>query len=223
MWRIAAPWVVLAPVLVLAREPVSAPPEKVQLTIATLHAAALTTSRAAGDSTDAPFFVVSVIGPHDSAATIFPENGGSQILRRDEATGARPLTALTLASGDSVQVLVSVLENARVQVPTARVTDLSPKVRAPSLTEQVNQATRLVSPFVSQGAYWLGSVSLLITNEEGSIYWRRLDCVASCKVLSGPAGSALPAAKAPPTAGVVELSGNGGTYHLALQANRESL
>jgi len=151
---------------------------------------------------------------------VLPDSGQRSI-RRDEALGARPLTDLTLAAGDSVQVLVSVLENA-----TARLSDdargaaasATPHLASPS--EQVQQATRLVAPLVKQGANWLGSVSLLLTNEGGSIYWRRLDCVASCRVLAGPAASALPAPTGQPFAGTVELSGNGGTYHLALRANR---
>jgi hypothetical protein len=186
MSRSFASLTLLAPALVLATGRTSAPPEKVQLTMATLHAAALTTSRAAGDSTDAPFLIVSVSGPHTTTATILPESGPVSI-RRDESIGARPLTELSLADGDSAHVLVSVLENAGEQV---------------------------------QGAHWLGSVSLVVTNEGGAIYWRQLDCVASCKVLSAPAATALPATGGKAVGGIVELSGNGGTYHLALQANR---
>ncbi|HEU4996449.1 MAG TPA: hypothetical protein VFT29_16650 [Gemmatimonadaceae bacterium] len=182
----ASSWLLVVPAIVLASSRGNAPPERVQLSIATLHAAALTTSRSAGDSTDSPFFLVAVIGPRASSTTMVPE-GGQQRVRQDEAIGARPLTELTLASGDSVQILLSVLENAQWQL---------------------------------SGAHWLGSVSLLLTNEGGSVFWRRLDCVASCKVLSGPATTALPATPAPPFAGVVELSGNGGTYHLALRVSR---
>ena len=118
-------------------------------------------------------------------------------------------------------MLVSVLENATVQMPDeARTGATSAKPRAASASEQVDQVTRLVAPLLKQGANWLGSVSLLLTNEGGSIYWRRLECVASCRVLSAPAASALPATTAQPFAATVELSGNGGTYHLALRANR---
>ena len=126
-----------------------------------------------------------------------------------------------MVAGDSAQLLVSVLENATAQLSDeARAGATSAKPRAASPSEQVDQATKLVAPLVKQGANWLGSVSLLLTNEGGSIYWRRLDCVASCKVLAAPASAALPAATAQPFAGTVELSGNGGTYHLALRANR---
>jgi hypothetical protein len=165
----------------------SVPPEKVQLTLATLHAASLTTSRAAGDSTDAPFFVVAVLGPRGSSAAILPDSG-LLTLRTNGAVGARPLTELSLTAGDSVQVLISVHEGA--------------------------------APHGKEGAYLLGSVSLLLTNEAGTVYWRRLDCVASCKVLTGPGTTALPPATAQPFSGIVEFSGGGGTYHLALRANR---
>jgi hypothetical protein len=174
------------PAFALSYGRTSALPERVQLNVATLHAAALTTSQTAGDSTDSPFLVVAIIGPRASSRTMVPQEEPQRI-RHDEAIGARPLTELALASGDSVQVLVSVLENAQSQV---------------------------------SGAHWIGAVSLLLTNEGGSVFWRRLDCVASCKVLSAPAASPLPAAAAQAFAGVVELSGSGGTYHLALRANR---
>ena len=180
----AAFWFLILPAIALSSGAPSGPPEKVQLNIATLHAAALTTSRAAADSTDSPFFVVAIIGPGANTRTMVPE-GGQQLIHRDEAIGARPLTELSLASGDSVQVLVSVLENATSQIA---------------------------------GAHWIGSASLLLTNENGSVFWRRLDCVASCKVLTAPATTAL---STQAFGGVVELSGNGGTYHLALRANRQ--
>jgi hypothetical protein len=220
MLKTAASWIAIAPTIWLASAPASAPPEKVQLTIATLHAAALTSSRTPGDSTDAPFFVVSVIGPRASWASILPDSGPARI-RRDEALGARPLTELTLASGDSIQVLVSVLESAtREASDRAAIEGMTSKARATSPSEEVDQATRLVAPLVKRGANVVGSVSLLLTNESGEVYWRRLDCVASCKVLSGPATTALPAPSGQPFGSTVELSGSGGTYHLALRASR---
>jgi hypothetical protein len=97
---------------------------------------------------------------------------------------------------------------------------MSAKARAASPSEQVEQATRLVAPLVKQGANVVGSVSLLLTNEGGDVYWRRLDCVASCKVVQAPAKTALPATNGQPLGSTVELSGSGGTYHLALRASR---
>jgi hypothetical protein len=210
----------MVPAIVLTASGASAPAERVQLSIATLHAAALTTPRAAGDSTDTPFFVMEVSGPHASTASILPESAQVSI-RRDEALAARPLTELSLSAGDSIQVLVSVLEHSRTRSSTdvGLVAPLAKAHGAPA-PAPADQATRLVAPLVKEGAHWLGSVSLLMTNEGGAIYWRRLDCVASCKVLTAPAATALPAPTGQPFAGIVEFSGNGGTYHLALRASR---
>ena len=199
---------------------ISPPPAKVQLTIATLHAAALTAARAPGDSLDAPFFVMSVIGPHSGAAAILPE-GAPLKIRPDEVLGARPLTELSLADGDSVQVLLSVLENATEKgADRLRAADASKETRTLSPSARAERVTRLLAPFVDQGAHVLGSAGLLVTNEGGAIYWRSLDCITSCKVVSAPAATALLTTTAQPSGAVVELSGHGGTYHLALQARR---
>ena len=96
----AASWLLVVPAIVLSSARASAPPERVQLNVATLHAATLTTSRAAGDSTDSPFLLVAIVGPGASSRTMIPQANQQQI-HRDEAIGARPLTELTLASGDS--------------------------------------------------------------------------------------------------------------------------
>jgi hypothetical protein len=190
--------------------------EKVQLTMATLHAAALTTSRAAGDSTDAPFLVMTVSGLQPILTAILPDSGRSSI-RANQAVGVHSLTEVTLAAGDSVRVLISVLENATAPTPQSP-TSIAAKPSTSTASRQLDEATRLVAPMLKDGAHWIGSASLLLSNEGGAIYWRRLDCVASCKVLTGPSATALPSTKGAP--GVVELSGSGGTYHLALQANR---
>jgi hypothetical protein len=181
MLRFSASWVVVAPALLLASGK-SLPPDKVQLSMATLHAAALTTPRATSDSTDTPFLLLAVIGKNASKASVLPDTGQLSI-RHNGAVGARPLTELSLERGDSVQVLISVLENGS-----------------------------------GHDARSIGSMTLLIANEAGTIFWRRLECVASCQVLNAPASTALTAAGGPP--GVVELTGSGGTYHLALQARR---
>jgi hypothetical protein len=214
-------WSVLVASSVFGISAASPPPGKVRLTIATLHAAALTTARAPGDSLDAPFFVMSVIGPHAGTPAILPEDAPLKI-RRDEALGARPLTELSLADGDSVQVLLSVLENATEKgADRLHAADASKDAHALSAAERVEQMTRLLAPFVDQGAHVLGSASLLITNEGGTIYWRSLDCIASCKVVSAPATTPLLATTAQPSGATLELSGHGGTYHLALQARRD--
>src|SRR5262245_44910246 len=112
MLKASASWVAVASAIFLFSGWASIPPEKVRLTMATLHAAALTTSRSAGDSTDTPFLVVAVIGARSSSTAILPDSGQLSI-RNDQALGARPLTELTLAPGDSVQVLLSLLESAQ--------------------------------------------------------------------------------------------------------------
>lgn len=204
------------PLAAMAFVRASAPPVRVQLTIATLHAAALTSPRQAGDSTDAPFFVFQVVAAHGSSAAVLPDTGKRR-LRENEQFGVRPLTQVSLAAGDSVEVLVSVLENRKL--PTALLP--ASGVRAVSSPEQLAQATRLTAPLVHDGARMLGAVSVLMTNEDGAIYWRRMDCVVSCKVLTAPASTALPTPTGQTANSVVELSGNGATYHLALRANRE--
>ena len=215
-------WTLIAPALAFAPHPTHERVEKVQLTLATLHAANLTTARSAEDSTDAPFLVMAVVGAQSRVATIIPEGGQRQI-RRDGAVGARPLTELSLAEGDSVQVLVGVLEDAGAQASLPGPTPLrTENARASSESERVAQVTRLLAPLMNDGAHVVGSVSLLLTNERGVVFWGRLDCVASCTVLTAPAATALPASNAQPSAGVVELTGRGGTYHLALRANRAS-
>ena len=219
MYRPIPFWIIVAPAIALASGGTSAPPETVQLTIATLHAAALTTPRGAGDSTDAPLFVVEVIGAQGSSTSVLPDSGALSV-RHDGAVGARPLTELSLAAGDSVQVMVSVLENTRK--PASPAAGSAPAVMrsgGASGAAHADQASRLVAPLLKDGAHWIGSVSLLLTNESGAIFWRRLDCVASCTVVQAPAATALPAGPQP-FSGVVELTGAGGTYHLALRANR---
>ena len=65
------------------------------------------------------------------------------------------------------------------------------------------------------GVHRIGAVSLLVTNEGGPLWWRRMDCVQDCAVLQGiPEGTGAPLAK--PTNGVYELTGAGGTYHMNL-------
>ena len=161
-------------------------PTTVRLTIATLHAASLTAPRAATDSTDGPFFLVSIQGPRTKMETIHLPESGHLSIHQDEALGARPLVDLNLEPGDSVRLLVSVLEGKKVDA--------------------------------SGNARLIGSANLLLTNDGGTTYWRSLECVATCRVLSGAAAKPFPATGG--VAGVVELSGAGGTYHLQLQGQR---
>ncbi|HSB54695.1 MAG TPA: hypothetical protein VLD58_10075, partial [Gemmatimonadales bacterium] len=143
-------------------------------------------------------------------------------IHQDQALGPQPLLNLSLQPGDSVRILLSLLEADQVQLPAeteaagaaTAVLDQPPETRAPLPASALAPVTR-------RGAHWLGSVALLLTNEGGTTYWRTFECVATCRVLKGPSTSALAAKPAAPLAGVVELTGAGATYHLQLQGAKE--
>jgi hypothetical protein len=190
---------------------------KLRLTLATLHAAVLTTPRAAADSVDGPYFLVSVLGPHAKASTIQLPASGHLRIHRDEALGARPLIDLSLEPGDSVRLLVSVLAGEKVQASDeAAAAAASTSALSQPSAAWANTVTSALAPITKGGARWLGSATLLVTNDGGTTYWRSLECVATCKVLSGAGAAPLSA----PVAGVVELSGGGATYHMQLQGQQ---
>jgi hypothetical protein len=108
------------------------------------------------------------------------------------------------------------------QSDEAQAATASTKALAQSAESRTSVLSPALASLTEHGAHWIGSVALLLTNESGATYWRTLECVATCKVLKAPAGAALVAEAAAPNTGVVELSGNGGTYHLQLQGNRKS-
>jgi hypothetical protein len=214
-------WSLLAPLSVLGGTKPPAPIE-VRLSIATLHAAALTTARAAGDDTDSPFLLMSIIGPAGSIRASHVPTTGQLTIHLDEALGARPLTDLQLQPGDTARLLVSVLEGNRAdESEESRAASASTNALLHAGDGRVSALASALSPITTAGAHWIGSASLLVTNESGTVYWRALDCIATCKVLKGPAGALEPKGGRP-TAGVVELSGDGGTYHLQLQGERGS-
>jgi hypothetical protein len=198
----------------------ASPPRKavttVRLTMGTLHAAALTSPRAAADSTDAPYVLVAILGPKTRTETLHLPATGHLRIHLDEAIGAHPLLDLQLAPGDTVRLLVSVLEEDKVlRGDEAAAVDAS--IKALDARARMVALTSALAPVTRNGAHWLGSATLMLTNEGGTTYWRALDCVATCKVLSGFAPAALPAPTAAPARGVVELSGAGATYHMQLQ------
>jgi hypothetical protein len=191
----------------------------VELLIATLHAAALTSPNAPRDSVDAPYLLVSVFGPHTkSQALTFPAEGHLRI-HRDEALGARALETLRLADGDSLRVLITVMEGGpadrSVEDRAAAEAASEPAANAIERNRIVRAA---VEPLVRRGARWVGSAALLLTRETGVSYWRGLDCVTSCKVISGAASASLNTAGPAAPSGVIELSGGGATYHVKLEA-----
>ena len=93
---VAASWLLVVPALVLSSARAGAPPEKVQLTMATLHAAVLTTSRAAGDSTDSPFLMIAINGPHGGSTTMVVN--GRVVNKPSDLAGARPVSDALLVT-----------------------------------------------------------------------------------------------------------------------------
>jgi len=194
----------------------------VHLTIATLHAAALTTPAGSGDTDDSPYLLVSVLGPGTATSSLHLPSTGHLSIHLDEALGAGPLMDLSLQPGDSVRLLVSVLEGKEVRLSDeSQAAANSTKVLGQPASDRASTLTAALAPITQQDSHWLGSAALLVTNENGVIYWRGLDCIATCKVLNPPSGTALESG-AKPVAGVVELTGGGGTYHLQLQSQRAS-
>jgi hypothetical protein len=198
-----------------------APEAAVHFTIATLHAAALTTPTGTADTEDSPYLLVSVLGPGSESSSLHLPSTGHLSIHLDEAIGAGPLTDLNLQPGDSVRLLVSVLEGKEVRLPEeTQAAANSANALSQLSSDRASTLAAALAP-VTQKGHWLGSAALLVTNENGAIYWRGLDCIATCKVLNPPAGTVLESG-AKPVAGVVELTGGGGTYHLQLQSQRAS-
>jgi hypothetical protein len=191
---------------------------EVRLTVATIHAAALTTPRAADDAEDGPYLLVSLRGPDSTTSTAHLPATTHLVVHRDQALGPQSLVALRLEPGDSVHLLLSLLEAHLVELPAeAQAANATTAALSQPQDTRAALLAAALAPLTQLGAHWLGSVALLVTNEGGTTYWRTFECVATCRVLTPPGDSAL-AAKA--TAGVVELSGSGGTYHLQLQGAR---
>jgi hypothetical protein len=193
----------------------------VELRIATLHAAALTSPNTLQDSVDAPYLLVSVVGPRTKSHALTLPSEGHWRVHRDEALGARALETLRLGDGDSVRVLVTVMEGGQAD---HAVEDRAATEAASGLSANGRERDRIVSdavePLLSRGARWVGSATLLLTREAGVSYWRGLDCVTSCKVISGAASQSLTTSGSAAPSGVLELSGSGATYHLKLEARQ---
>jgi hypothetical protein len=207
----------------VAVRPLLSPATKVRVTVATLHAAALTKPRASTDSVDGPYFLVSILGPKSRTETLHLPTSGHLTIHEDEALGARALADLTLKPGDSVRLLVSVLEGKKVQVADeAAAAAGSSKALSQPTALRLGALSSALTPLTSKGAHWLGSATLLLTNEGGEIYWRALECVSTCKVLSGGTATRLGESGKAPVSGIVELSGAGGTYHMQLKGEQAS-
>jgi hypothetical protein len=184
----------------IARETDHTAEATVQLNVRTMHAAALSTARSASDAVDAPYLLVSTLGPRDTrAASRLPADSAHRMIRLDQALSPQPLSTLRLQPGDSVRVLVSLMEG---------------DSRAGAADDAAANAS--ITALASASAQRVTDLQL-VTNEGGKTYWRTLDCLASCKVLSRPTSPELAAA---PTAGVLELTGAGATYHMQLSGQR---
>lgn len=183
--------------------------DRIQVGFGAFHAAALTTSRAAGDSTDSPFLLVSVVRAGVARDTII-SGSGPLVIRLNGTIPPRALTELTLDATDSAYIEVSVLEHGD-PAAYARMT-----ARDGGAIAKDDPAARRIAPMVRDGAHHIGTVRLHVARTGGVTYWRRLECAATCSILGGPTDVPL----AQPVAGVAELTGAGGTYHLQLRAAR---
>lgn len=198
---------------------------EVQLDMATLHAAALSVARTPKDSTDAPFLLVTVLGPGATHSSLqMPSASKHWMIRQDEAKGAAPLTALTIAPGDSVRVLFTLLEGDQVNAADESTTSAAlTKLKLTSDSKNSSVVASTLAPLTSRGAHWIGSATMLLTNEGGKTYWRALDCVSTCSVSNSPVqanGSELAAQSADGLSAVLELNGSAATYHLKVTAKR---
>jgi hypothetical protein len=213
--------------LMAAARPV-APSATVTLDLATIHAQTLTTARGAGDTTDAPFLLVSVV--HDAARTAshhLPE-APHWTIAQDAIVPARGLTSVTLAPGDTVRLLLSLLENEGTSVEAAKRAVASATSQMAHLAHSATphaaptpaQVTSSLAPIINAGAHWIGSSTLLLTNEGGTLYWREVACVQTCSVLNPGAPTQPLAIGGKPVASVVELTGSGGTFHMQVTARR---
>lgn len=211
-----------APRVAVPMAPVAA---EVQLDMATLHAAALSTARSPLDSADAPFLLVTVFGPGAAHASMqMPSANKHWTIKQDEAKGAAPLTSLAIAPGDSVRVMFTLLEGDQVNAADESTTSSAlTKLKLAGGSKNAPLVASTLTPLTNRGAHWLGSAAMLLTNEGGKMYWRALDCVSTCSVSSTPVqanGAELVTQSADGLSAVLELNGNAATYHLKVTAKR---
>jgi len=209
------PWLMLAGLL-----PTAAGPTRVSIDLATLHVAALTPSRGSGDVADSPFLLVSVLAPHERSGMHLPAVG-HWLLAQNAIVAPTPIEVVDLSPGDSARVVISVLEgesaeSAPESAGLSASTELLARLAHPMVDSAEPALEAALDGLVRGGAHWIGSVSLLFTNEGGKAYWRRMDCARDCAVLQGLPEGAAGIQLVRPTNGVYELTGEGGTYHMQL-------
>ena len=204
-------------------------PAEVALDMGLLHAAALSTARSAGDTLDAPFLWVTVFGSDvKQASQQIPSAGKRWSIRLNEAKAAASLGLISVAPGDSVRVLFTLLEgdqSSATDEATASNALGKLKLRsdARSLPENSASVAATLNPLTKKGTHWIGSATMLLTNENGKTYWRAMDCISTCSVLNSPVqgnGSELAVQSAEGLSAVLELTGNAATYHLKVTAKR---
>lgn len=196
-------------------------PANLQLAVATIHAAALTTPRAAGDTLDHPYLLVSRLGPNGAANVGRLPATSHFVIRNNEALGAQTLLSLGLEPGDSAQLLVSLLENPDVHLTEeAQVAQAGAAVLRETGARRASVLAEQIAPLVKQGAQWIGSARVVIANDGGTLRWKQLECVATCTVVAAPTAPDILPAPAPQSGGVLELSGAKGTYHVNLRTQR---
>jgi hypothetical protein len=195
----------------------------IKVDIATLHAAALTKARASGDASDGAYLLVSIVGPGTTSQSLHLPDGAHVTLQENQAIPPMKLSTLTLEPGDSVRVIVSILEADQPSLPE----ELQAAVATTAAMAQSGArpssdlVTTALAPLTALQAHWIGSASLLLTNEGGTAHWRGFDCLKSCSVLQ-PVSDGTLAESATQAAGVVELSGSSGTYHMQVAMKRTS-
>jgi hypothetical protein len=117
-----------------------------------------------------------VLGPGADSASLHLPSTGHLSIHLDEALGAGPLVDLSLQPGDSIRLLVSVLEGKQVRLPDeTQAAASSTKALGQHPADRATALAAALAPVTQQGAHWIGSAALLITNENGAIYWRGLD------------------------------------------------
>ncbi|MCC7001088.1 MAG: hypothetical protein IT357_02940 [Gemmatimonadaceae bacterium] len=194
-------------------------PAKLQFTLQTVHAAALTKARAQGDAKDEPYLLLSVAGPGASVTAMpFPATE-SMSIKFDEALPARALHTLSLEDGESVRVVLSALEGPRGSaVMESEAATLAAGIVRQASDKRADALTFALKPLTDTGANLLGAAILVVTNEGGTLYWRALECVTTCSVLTEPTAAALQGNAT--NQGVLELTGAEGTYHFNLIGRR---
>jgi hypothetical protein len=187
----------------------------VQVNVATLHAATLTTARGADDRGDQPYILASILGPGTATRTARLPDDGHLAIQLDEAVKSRPLVSLSLAPGETARMVIAALEGSKVDVALeGRVATAGTARPNEAPTALGARLAAAMAPLTGRADHWLGSALLDISNEAGTLRWRTFACLATCEVLSVPDASAAPGT---PLSGVLELTGAGGTYHLQLE------